>query len=34
MRTVATIFIALLLLLLQSTVLEFAPVHMVTPALA
>jgi rod shape-determining protein MreD len=33
MRSVATLIIALLLLLLQSTVLEFAPVHMVTPAL-
>jgi rod shape-determining protein MreD len=32
-RSVATLFIAFLLLLLQSTVLEFAPVHMVTPAL-
>jgi rod shape-determining protein MreD len=32
-RSVATLFIALLLLLLQSTVLEFAPMHMVTPAL-
>ncbi|HXU83077.1 MAG TPA: rod shape-determining protein MreD [Polyangia bacterium] len=33
MRSVATLLIALFLLLLQSTVLEFAPVHMVTPAL-
>jgi rod shape-determining protein MreD len=33
MRSVATLFIALLLLLLQSTVLEFAPMHLVTPAL-
>jgi len=32
-RSVATLLIALFLLLLQSTVLEFAPVHMVTPAL-
>jgi rod shape-determining protein MreD len=33
MRSVATIVVGLLLLLLQSTVLEFAPVHMVTPSL-
>lgn len=33
MRAAATLGVALLLLLLQSTVLEFAPVHVVTPAL-
>jgi rod shape-determining protein MreD len=33
MRSAATLLVALLLLLLQSTVLEFAPVHMVTPSL-
>jgi rod shape-determining protein MreD len=33
MRSLATVLIALFLLLLQSTVLEFAPMHMVTPAL-
>jgi rod shape-determining protein MreD len=33
MRATATVFIALMLLLLQSTVLEFAPMHMVTPSL-
>lgn len=32
MRSTATLAVALLLLLLQSTVLEFAPMHMVTPA--
>lgn len=33
MRSAATLVVALFLLLLQSTVLEFAPVHLVTPAL-
>src|SRR5262249_27812289 len=33
MRSAATLAVALCLLLLQSTVLEFAPVHMVTPSL-
>jgi rod shape-determining protein MreD len=33
MRSAATLLVALLLLLLQSTVLEFAPVHLVTPSL-
>lgn len=33
MRSAATLVVALLLLLLQSTVLEVAPVHMVTPSL-
>jgi rod shape-determining protein MreD len=33
MRSVATLAVALFLLLLQSTVLEFAPVHVVTPSL-
>ncbi len=33
MRSAATIVLALALLLLQSTVLELAPVHMVTPSL-
>lgn len=33
MRAAATLVLALFLLLLQSTVLEFAPVHVVTPAL-
>ena len=33
MRSAATLAVALFLLLLQSTVLEFAPMHMVTPAL-
>ena len=33
MRSVATLVLALFLLLLQSTVLEFAPVHVVTPSL-
>jgi rod shape-determining protein MreD len=32
MRSAATLGVALLLLLLQSTVLEFAPVHLVTPS--
>ena len=32
MRTAATVFVAIVLVLLQSTVLELAPVHMVTPA--
>jgi rod shape-determining protein MreD len=33
MRSVATLVVGLLLLLLQSTVMEFAPVHLVTPSL-
>ncbi len=33
MRSVATLAVGLLLLLLQSTVMEFAPVHLVTPSL-
>jgi rod shape-determining protein MreD len=33
MRSAATLVLALFFLLLQSTVLEFAPVHMVTPSL-
>ena len=33
MRSVATLIVGLLLLLLQSTVMEFAPVHLVTPTL-
>jgi rod shape-determining protein MreD len=33
MRSAATLAVALLLLLLQSTVLEFAPIHMVTPSM-
>lgn len=32
MRTAATVVVAIVLVLLQSTVLELAPVHMVTPA--
>lgn len=32
MRTAATVFVAIVLVLLQSTVLELAPVHMVTPS--
>lgn len=32
MRSVATLAVAFVLLLLQSTVLEFAPLHMVTPS--
>jgi rod shape-determining protein MreD len=33
MRSIATLFVGLLLLLLQSTVMEFSPVHLVTPSL-
>jgi rod shape-determining protein MreD len=33
MRSIATLAVGLLLLLLQSTVMEFAPVHLVTPSL-
>jgi rod shape-determining protein MreD len=33
MRSAATLLLALLLLLLQSTVLEFAPAHVVTPCI-
>src|SRR3954454_20087026 len=33
MRSAVTLFVAYLLLILQSTVLELAPVHMVTPSL-
>jgi rod shape-determining protein MreD len=33
MRSLATLLVGLLLLLLQSTVMEFAPVHLVTPTL-
>lgn len=33
MRSVVTLVVGLLLLLLQSTVMEFAPVHLVTPTL-
>jgi rod shape-determining protein MreD len=33
MRAAATLFLALFLLLLQSTVLEFTPVHVVTPSM-
>jgi rod shape-determining protein MreD len=33
MRSLATLVVGLLLLLLQSTVMEFAPVHLVTPSL-
>ena len=33
MRSLATLIVGLLLLLLQSTVMEFAPVHLVTPTL-
>ena len=33
MRPVVTLAVGLLLLLLQSTVMEFAPVHLVTPSL-
>ena len=33
MRSVATLSVGLLLLLLQSTVMEFAPMHLVTPTL-
>jgi rod shape-determining protein MreD len=33
MRAAATLGLALVLLLLQSTVMEFAPMHMVTPSL-
>ncbi len=33
MRSLATLLVGLLLLLLQSTVMEFAPVHLVTPSL-
>jgi rod shape-determining protein MreD len=33
MRSLATLAVGLLLLLLQSTVMEFAPVHLVTPSL-
>ncbi len=33
MRSAITLFVAYLLLILQSTVLELAPVHMVTPSL-
>jgi rod shape-determining protein MreD len=33
MRSIATLLVGLLLLLLQSTVMEFAPIHLVTPSL-
>ncbi len=33
MRSIATLLVGLLLLLLQSTVMEFSPVHLVTPSL-
>jgi hypothetical protein len=33
MRSAVTLFVAYLLLILQSTVLELAPMHMVTPSL-
>ena len=33
MRSLATLAVGLLLLLLQSTVMEFSPVHLVTPSL-
>jgi rod shape-determining protein MreD len=33
MRSIATLAVGLVLLLLQSTVMEFAPVHLVTPTL-
>jgi len=33
MRSIATLAVGLLLLLLQSTIMEFAPVHLVTPSL-
>ena len=33
MRSAATLIIAYLLLILQSTVLELAPMHMATPSL-
>jgi len=33
MRSITTLAVGLLLLLLQSTVMEFAPVHLVTPSL-
>jgi rod shape-determining protein MreD len=33
MRSAATLLVGLFMLLLQSTVLEFAPMHMVTPSL-